>query len=69
MTETSDLCLNQVVPLCADVFEEACDVDAAFVSYLLQHAVQDDVRARPAHAGAAQQRQRKKEKWDESSVY
>ena len=41
------------------MFEEACDVDAAFVSYLLQHAVQDDVRARPAHAGAAQQRQRK----------
>lgn len=54
---TSDLGLDQVVPLCADVFEEASDVDGALLPYLLQHAVQDHVRARPAYAGAARQRE------------
>lgn len=52
---TSDLGLNQVVPLCPDVFEEACDVDGVLVADLPQHAVQDDVGSCPAHAGAAEQ--------------
>lgn len=50
---TSDLCLHQVVPLCADVFQEAGDVDGTFISHLLQHAVQDDVRTRPADTRTA----------------
>ncbi len=58
---TSDLCLNQVVPLRANVFEEARDVNGVFVSYLFQHAVEDDVRARPAHASTARQHERKNE--------
>lgn len=57
---TSDLCLDQVVPLCADVFEEACDVDDAFVSHLLQHAVQHDVGSRSAYARTAQQQDRRR---------
>lgn len=56
---TSDLCLNQVVPLRADVFEESRDVDSVLVFYLLQHAVQDDVCTRPADACAAHQQERK----------
>lgn len=52
---TSDLCLNQVIPLCANVFKEARDVDRAFMSDLRHHAVQDDVGARPANASAAEQ--------------
>lgn len=50
---TSDLCLNQVISLCADVFKEACDVDSAFFFHLLQHAVQDDVGACPTDTSTA----------------
>lgn len=51
----SDLCLHQIVPLSADVFEEAGDVDGALVAHLLHHAVQDDVGPGPAHARTAPQ--------------
>ena len=36
--------LDQVVPLRPDVFEEPQDVNCALVLYLLQHAVNDNVR-------------------------
>lgn len=51
---TSDLSLNQEVPLCSDVFEESRHINGVLPLHLLQHAVQDDVGARPAHAGAAE---------------
>lgn len=45
----TDLGLDQVVSLCPDVPEETGDVHGTFVSYLLQHAVEDDVCACPAN--------------------
>lgn len=56
----SDLCLNQVVPLRANVFEECCDVDGVLLSYLLQHAVKNDVGACPAHPSTSQRQERKR---------
>ena len=47
---SSHLCLYQVVPLCADVFEETHDVDRALFFDLLQHAIQHYVGASPAYA-------------------
>ena len=41
---TTYLSLDQVVPLRPDVFEEPQDVNCALVLYLLQHAVNDNVR-------------------------
>ena len=47
------LCLDQVVSLSADVFEEAHDVHTVFFFDLLQHAVQHNVSARSANTGTA----------------
>lgn len=41
----SYLSLNQVVALCADMFEKIQDADCAFVLDLLKHAVDDNVRS------------------------
>lgn len=48
-----NLRLHQVVALAADVLEEAEDVDRLLLLDLLEHAVDDDVGAGAAHAGAA----------------
>lgn len=52
-TLTSDLCLNQEVPLRADVLEKGCHVDFGPLSDLPQHVIKDDVGARPAHTSTA----------------
>lgn len=51
----SYLSLNQVVSLCADMFEEIQDTDCAFVLDLLQHAVNDDVRSCAANPCTVEQ--------------
>ena len=47
-----DLCLDQEVPLGADVLQIALDVDGSLLSDLLQHAVQNQVCTGPAHPRA-----------------
>ena len=42
--------------MCSDVFEEPQDVDCALVLDLLEHAVDDDVRASPPDTGAGTNR-------------
>lgn len=49
LTATSYLSLDEVVTLCPDMLQESQDIDCALVFYLLQHAVYDNVGARPAH--------------------
>lgn len=44
------LSLDEVVALCPNMLQEPQDIDCAFVFYLLQHAVDHNVGARPAHA-------------------
>ena len=46
---TSYLSLDEVVPLCPDMLQEAQDINCAFVFDLLQHAVYYNVGACPAH--------------------
>lgn len=50
----TDLCLDQVIALGADVFEEAQDVHCAFLLYLLQHAVNHNICARSPNASTTQ---------------
>lgn len=50
------LSLDQVVALCADVFEEIQDADCAFVLHLLQHAVDHNVCSRAPDSSAEEQK-------------
>lgn len=43
------LCLDEVVALCPDVFQETQNINCAFVFYLLQHTVYNNVGSCPAN--------------------
>lgn len=55
------LSLNQVVALCANMFEKIQNADCAFVLDLLQHAVNDNVRSRAANPCTEEQSQQQHE--------